>query len=85
MTTAETTLGLLAELETVLAEAEELRYRILCAVRNNAAPRRPRKNSRSPRHRSPRPLRPPSPSPPPARHDRVGQVRSRPLGMGETT
>lgn len=34
MSTAETTLGLLAELETVLAEAEEIRYRILCAVRN---------------------------------------------------
>lgn len=31
-------LGMLAELETVLAEAEELRYRILCAVRNNATP-----------------------------------------------
>ena len=29
-------LGMLAELETVLAEAEELRYRILCAVRNTA-------------------------------------------------
>jgi hypothetical protein len=29
-------LGMLAELETVLAEAEELRYRILCVVRGNA-------------------------------------------------
>ena len=39
----QTTLGLLAELETVLAEAEELRYRILCAVRNNARPASPQK------------------------------------------
>ena len=65
------TLGMLAELETVLAEAEELRYRILCAVRNNAAPRRARKTSRSPRPRRPRPLRPPNPSPNPARHLRA--------------
>ena len=36
-------LGMLAELETVLAEAEELRYRIFCAVQNNAPPASPQK------------------------------------------
>ena len=45
--------------------------------------RRPRKNSRSPRNRSPRPLRPSSPSPAPARHVRTRPQRPRLVCLGE--
>ena len=73
--TAETTLGLLAELETVLAEAEELRYRILCAVRNNAAP--PASPQKQPVAAPPKPSPAPAPEPEPAPQlDTTGLVKS---------
>jgi len=74
MSTAETTLGLLAELETVLAEAEEIRYRILCAVRNNAPPAATQKQ---PVAAAPKPAPAPAPEPEPAPQlDTTGLVKS---------
>jgi hypothetical protein len=63
MSTADTVLGMLAELETVLAEAEELRYRILCAVRNNAPQASTQKQ---PVAAPPKPAPAPAPEPKPA-------------------
>jgi hypothetical protein len=72
MSTADTVLGMLAELETVLAEAEELRYRILCAVRNNAPPAPPQKQP-VPAPSKPAPAHAPVPPPP---LDTTGLVKS---------
>ncbi|HKM56137.1 MAG TPA: hypothetical protein VJY33_22205 [Isosphaeraceae bacterium] len=59
-------LGMLSELETVLAEAEELRYRILCAVRNNATP--PASPQKQPVATHPKPAPAPAPKPKPVPH-----------------
>jgi len=55
-------LGLFAELENVLAEAEEIRYRILCVVRKNAPPASPQKQ---PVAAPPKPAPAPAPVPMP--------------------
>jgi hypothetical protein len=74
MSTAETTLGLLAELETVLAEAEEIRYRILCAVRNTTPSASPQKQQvATPPKPAPAPAHEPEPAP---QLDTTGLVRS---------